>query len=276
MNIVLTCIGNFQSYILTNIKQLIRLNHKNIYVITNNRFFVNFKNYDVKLISAEDLPNSYNYTRRSRLTRSYRNGFYVLCSLRFFVIYEFMKKYNVENVIHLENDVIVYYNCDILFDIIGNSNKMYIPFDAYIRNIASIVYIPNHSVFKNILDRYNFRLNDMFNFRNTLVSTNYIDTFPIFIDNNESPEIKFVSRNYKLFNYIFDAAAMGQYLGGFDPIYKRKAGFVNTRCVVKYNKYEFIWETSDDIKKPFLKVNNINIPIFNLHVHCKDLEKFIF
>jgi hypothetical protein len=274
MNIVLTCINNYQSYILANIKQLIKLEHKNIYVITNKQFFSNFENYDVKLINIDELPDSYNFKRRTRLDRRFRNGFMMLCSFRFFLIYAFMKKYNIDNVIHLENDVTIYYNCDILLDILGKSNRMYIPFDSFTRNIASIIYIPNHALFKNILDRYNLVQNDMYNFRNILVKTNYIDTFPIFISNNENNEIQFVSRNYTLFNYIFDAAAIGQYLGGTDPIHNNGIGFVNETCVIKYNKYEFIWEMVDGIRKPFMRINNTSIPIFNLHIHCKDLDRF--
>jgi hypothetical protein len=54
MNIVLVCVDNFQEYILINIKQLIRLKHKNIFVITNMRFFNLFNEFkdDIVLVSA--------------------------------------------------------------------------------------------------------------------------------------------------------------------------------------------------------------------------------
>jgi hypothetical protein len=61
-----------------------------------------------------------------------------------------MKKYNIENVIHLENDVVIYYNCDILMDKLDK--YFYIPFDSFKRNIASVVYIPNSDIYKIILD----------------------------------------------------------------------------------------------------------------------------
>jgi hypothetical protein len=50
MNIVLTCVGNFQDYILDNIRQLIRLNHENIYVITNSELF------ETTVIDEADAP----------------------------------------------------------------------------------------------------------------------------------------------------------------------------------------------------------------------------
>ena len=49
MNVVLVSIGNFQEYILTNIKQLVRLQHQNIYVITNRNFFDSFAEYSDKI-----------------------------------------------------------------------------------------------------------------------------------------------------------------------------------------------------------------------------------
>jgi hypothetical protein len=49
--------------------------------------------------------------------------------------------------------------------------------------------------------------------------------------------------------------------------------------LIKYNKYNFIWETHESIKKPFLEFEdkdmNIKIPIFNLHIHSKNLLKFM-
>ena len=76
-----------------------------------------------------------------------------------------MEKYNLTDCIHIENDVLLYYNIDLLEDKL-NKKYLYIPFDTYNRNIASIMYIPNFIVFKNILDKYDFTKNDMQNFYN--------------------------------------------------------------------------------------------------------------
>ena len=69
----------------------------------------------------------------------------------------------------------------------------------------------------------------------------------------------------------------GQYLGGVDPrnIAGDTTGFINETCVIKYNNYEIWFEHLDNIKKPFIKINNKQIPIFNLHIHCKNLSKFV-
>ena len=279
MNVVLTCINNFQEYILINIQQLIKLEHINIYVITNYCFFNKFDEYksNVKLIDLNSLNDSYNFENKTSLNKTFRNGFWTLTSSRFFYIYEFMKTYNVSNVIHLENDVIIYYNCNRLFEFV-DKNFLYIPFDTYNRNIASIMYIPNVETYKKILDKYDFNKNDMENFSNLQKSTNLIENFPIFLkSNNLTDEQKFVSSNSNIFPFIFDAAAIGQYLGGVDPrnINGNTKGFINETCVIKYNNYNIFFEKDTKIKKPFILIDDKKIPIFNLHIHSKNLQEFI-
>lgn len=279
MNIVLTCLNNFQDYILTNIEQLLKLNHKHIYVITNTHLLEYFNNYktNIILINADTLKDSYNFSNISCLDNNFRNGFWKLTSQRFFVIYEFMVSYNIENVIHIENDVLLYYNCDELTHLL-NKNYIYIPFDTYKRNIASIMYIPNANIFKNILNNYNFNINDMENFSYIKQKTGLIQNFPIFKkEYAASDEQLFVSYNSDIFPYIFDAAAMGQYLGGVDPknISGDTFGFVNETCVIKYNSFKFMFKDVDNIKKPFLVINGLEFPIFNLHIHSKNLKWFV-
>jgi hypothetical protein len=193
-----------------------------------------------------------------------------------------MRKYVIENVIHLENDVLIYYNTDVLYPLLDKT-KLYLPFDTFHRNIASIMYIPNSAVFKTALDVYDLGKNDMENFSVIQSQTGIIENFPIFItDKNGSPEYQFVTRGYENFRIIFDAAAMGQYLGGVDPrnIPGDTTGFVNETCIIKYDQYRFIWNIVDEIRRPFIVVeDNVGMdysyPIFNLHIHSKRLENFI-
>ena len=279
MNIVLTCLYNFQDYILVNIDQLIRLGHTNIYVITNLYLFPHFIEYQskIQLINANELNEPYILSMNTSLNKTFRNGFWCLTSLRFFYIYEFMKKYNISNVIHLENDVPIYYNCNVLIPFL-NPNFMYIPFDSYDRTIASIVYIPNVNIYKEILDHYNLNTNDMYNFHNIKYKTGLIMNFPIFIDSQKlTPEQSYVSTNSNVFPFIFDAAAIGQYIGGVDPQNnpENTIGFINETCIIKYNTYTIWFEEVDGIKKPFIQIDDTKVPIFNLHIHSKKVIDYI-
>ena len=280
MNIMLVSIGVFQEYILTNIHQLIRLNHKSIYVITNECFFQNFDIYKdkINLISVESLNEEYNYNSKTTMDKFSKSGFWAVTSCRFFYIYSAIKKYNIENIIHLENDVPIYYNCELLYDILDKS-KIYIPFDCYKRNIASIVFIPNANILKIALDNYDYNKTDMENF--IIIKSkipDLIEQFPICYPKSQfTEEEKYVCKNYSKFNMIFDAAAMGQYIGGVDPrnIPGDSTGFVNETCIIKYDQYSFVWKTENEMKKPFLFIEDQLIPIFNLHIHSKTLEKFV-
>jgi hypothetical protein len=287
INIVLVSVGNFQEYILDNIHQLIRLGHENIWVLTNSRFFERFSEYTckIKLIAIELLDDSFRFYENSKLDKRFREGFWTLTSLRFFYIYEFMRVYNISNVIHLENDVLIYYHCDTIIERFDKT-YVYLPFDTYSRNIASIMFIPSASVFKSVLDHYDFNTNDMENFSNIMKVTGLIRNLPIFIGNDlfvnsystSSDEYSFVTSNFERFGgFIFDAAAIGQYLGGVDPrnISGDSTGFVNETCIIKYNTYSFVWKLIDDIKRPFIIIDGNKIPIFNLHIHSKNLLRFI-
>jgi hypothetical protein len=279
MNIILVSINNFQEYIIDNITQLLRLKITNIYIITNKEFFEHFNIYKdaIQLIDIDELDDYYNYSNKSKLDNRFRNGFWMLTSLRFFYIYALMKKYELTDCIHIENDVLLYYDINMLCDKL-DKNYMYMPFDTYKRNIASIIYIPDHAIFKNILDNYDVTENDMHNFANIKTKLGLIQNFPIFDSNiANTSEQQFVSENFDKFNMIFDAAAMGQYIGGVDPknIPGDSTGFVNETCVIKYNKYKFVWENHDEMRKPFLYIGKTKIPIFNLHIHSKNLIKFM-
>jgi hypothetical protein len=279
MNVVLVCINNFQEYILDNIQQLIKLEHNDIFILTNERFFNLFNKFfgKITLIDIETLNDSYNFLNKTSLDKRFRNGFWSLTSARFFYIYEFMKKYNIKDVIHLENDVLIYYNCKFILNSF-DKNYIYLPFDTFKRNIASVMYIPSSEILKIILDNYNFSKNDMENFSDIKNKTGLIKTLPIFPKiNTTNEEIKFVSENFSDFNCIFDAAAMGQYLGGIDPrnLVGNTKGFINETCVIKYNNYNFVIEECNEIRRPFILINDTKFTIFNLHIHSKNLQEFI-
>jgi hypothetical protein len=103
---------------------------------------------------------------------------------------------------------------------------------------------------------------------------NIILPLPIFPDFDVSNKF---TKLYNNFNCIFDAAAMGQYLGGVDKrnIQGDTRGFVNETCVIKYNNCSFYWIKKNNLFKPHILVNLQYIPIINLHIHSKDLQNFL-
>ena len=164
------------------------------------------------------------------------------------------------------------------------NDKIWVPADSLRRSIASVLYIPNYEIFGLFLDNYNNQANDMQNLSySQSIMPHLFDNFPIcFQSEKHSTEQRFVTRTYPLFNMIFDAAAIGQYLGGIDPRNSSNnantIGFINETSVIKYDSYNFVWRTSldDDTRKPFIKLDDDTyIPIFNLHIHSKNLSQFV-
>jgi hypothetical protein len=77
---------------------------------------------------------------------------------------------------------------------------------------------------------------------------------------------------------IFDAAVIGQYLFGIDSrntTQKCTEGFINETCVVKYNKYRFVWKYYQRMYRPYIIIGDQTVPIFNLHIHSKRLDLLV-
>ena len=268
MIIVLVCIKCFQDYIHDNLEQLLELNFT-IHLITEKKFFIKLKKYKnkIKLIDSDKL-NDHNIDNKSSLSNE-RDGFWISTSKRFFLIYEYMKKYNIKNALHLENDVLLYNNMKYKYE-----NKIYLTMDSNDRCIPGIIYIPTYELLNNLIEKYDFNQNDMINLGNFYNNNkDIVNTFPII---NNSIEKCIFNENFSNFKSIFDAAAIGQYLGGVDPRNQsgNTIGFINETCIIKYNNYKFKWFKNGEHKLPYIEINNNYIPINNLHIHSKNLKKF--
>ena len=255
MEIILVMLNNLQEYILDNIQHLKKHNNNNITVITDKKFNSIFENIDINLINIEDLIPDY-VNIASNISSTYRGGFWVLASYRFIAIYEYMKQYNIVNIVHIENDVLIYTNIDTIN--FHNTNKLLLTMDSKNRCIPGLMFIPSNEILKKCLDIFNPDLNDMQNFSNCYYNlSENIDTLPIFIENNVTAITHMITKNFKYYNCIFDAAALGQYLGGVDPrnIPGDTRGFVNETCVIDYSKYGIIWKNENDKKIPYIIIN---------------------
>ena len=76
LTIVLTCLVNFQEYILDCIHNLTVHGNENIVVITEPEFFSKFSG--CTLIDVTTLSDEFNFNEKSKLDKSFRGG---LCSV---------------------------------------------------------------------------------------------------------------------------------------------------------------------------------------------------
>lgn len=75
---------------------------------------------------------------------------------------------------------------------------------------------------------------------------------------------------------IFDAAAIGIFIGGMDPFHTQnviKCGLRSTWSAIDYTHYEFKWETDTKGRSiPYIRFDDKWLRINNLHIHSKDLR----
>tara|TARA_B100000886_G_C20415640_1_gene489160 strand:+ start:1136 stop:2041 length:906 start_codon:yes stop_codon:yes gene_type:complete len=277
--VIFVDLKNHQNYILDNIKNLFLFENTNITVITEPELFNNYESVkdSIQIVNANDLDLHY-FDKNNKQNEKFRNGFWPLTSRRLFCVYEYMKKYDKKNCFHLENDVLIYTNLTKLAETL-KKDKLYITMDAPGRCIAGIMFIPRCFNLGPLIENYMFNKNDMLNLVHFYIKyPTMCETFPIIKTNiHYNPAPNTFTKNEILFEGIFDAAAMGQYLGGVDPRNKRgdTRGFVNETCVVDYSKYKFAWIRKGELYVPHIKIKDSFIPVYNLHIHCKNLKNFM-
>jgi hypothetical protein len=91
-----------------------------------------------------------------------------------------------------------------------------------------------------------------------------------------NPERLFNSVPY--FKGVFDAAAIGQYMGGIDPIHNSNNtdGFISTHCAFRVDSVYFLWKKEHKLYRPYISVDKTTwYPIFNLHIHNKHMTRWL-
>jgi hypothetical protein len=276
-----------------------RLFNKNcpIYLIANESAFKNssLNLDDIIFISCESLKkseNHLNFMKDAKLGK----GFWNNTTERFFYIDDFIKEYGIKHLFHMENDVMLYMDLEKTLKIFKKNyqNKIAATFDNDNRAIAGFLYIDNEEPLDKLCEFISNNVtkggNDMIflsNFKKEC-SRKYIDHLPIitplYVEENELKNLignkafqkDLYYLNFDQFNSIFDAAAIGQYLGGIDPIHgKSSPGFINESCLFNPKKCLFYWEEDEEGRLvPFISYKDESFHINNLHIHSKRLKDF--
>ena len=200
---------------------------------------------------------------------------------RFLYLYDFVAHYNLKNVFHLENDVMLYVDLDELLPIFSEKyrSSLGITFSNDIKGIAGFVYVADASSLQQLAHFFaqhaSSGKNDM-----TLLGLlrkakrSFVTELPIIME-EYTKEQKLISprghkaasplvyhKNGQVFNSLFDASAIGVYLGGTDAVYKIAGpGFIDEYCVINASRLKYIWEKDEQGRKVppplFIKTRNI-------------------
>lgn len=270
MNFILFHKGkNFPKHVSFCINQIKKTNPNcSIYFITDNSGCVD--DDKIKIINTSELavPDIGNYYINDVFSDLWRNA-----ALRLFYIEAVIEKYNLENIIHFDNDVLIYEELSTLKSVFERFNicitshfeGQFVFGFSFIKNNNSLKLVNQHmlellrlgekELVKIIPDcmPHEMRLLGYINSK-----LNLIEPLPIFPG----------SKNYSAFNMCFDPSSYGQFIGGRAP----EANHIIGKEIID-KKIQIGFNIND--KKPRGIYNSTPFNICNLHIHSKQLEKFI-
>ena len=282
----------FIPYIIDAIRQIRKFNDGCIYLAISPEHFNQLRGMDVELINIDTLPKSDKhlfFIEHSRLNRKYRGGFWFYAMERFFCLEDVMLDCGLQDVVHLENDTLIYFNVDGYQEVFRGHYDMAAVFDNDVRCIPCFFYIKQieniSSMTQYIIDsggkKTDMEIVPLF--RNDV---GIVDNLPVIPADYDAPLVSATgktttdgvqySRNVDLFDAIFDGAAIGQYLGGVDPRNKKSniVGFVNESALFDVSKFNVFWDRVSGLRVPYMKHCDREYRINNLHIHSKRLNEF--
>jgi hypothetical protein len=272
-----------------------------IYVLGNQKalksFFKknSFKNVQaVYLENIKKLPTHEQFLEKYSLDKIHHNILWRVSIERFFYLASFIKQNKLQDVFHLENDNMLY--TDLSQDL-SIFREKYPTIGATLDNddrcIAGFFYINNPealiSLTNYIADHAKENLTDMSLIGKFYKETKGLNLLPIVpesyhaihtlksMTNLSSQNPSIFSQNINLFHSLFDAAALGQYLGGVDTNYNSELhiGFINESALFQAKNFNFVWQKdAQDRRVPYVKFDGKLYKINNLHIHSKQLNLF--
>lgn len=292
-------------YYQTALAQARLFNCCDIYLVADQEALESFTfdvDLQIKTVARESLAVNENHKKFLSLThldRGFRGGFWTYVVERFFVLESLIESRSLTNVVHLEGDNMLYVDLQkILPSIDTLYNSIAVPFDHDERAVAGFIYFKSHNAalefsefISTVFERNpGTQINDMqlLGLYRKLYGRDRIDSLPvvpssypiqhvnILGDVSMSPEL--YSNNVKDLAYIFDANALGQYIDGIDPrnnFGHNSTGFVNETAMYVFSCFHFVFKHDAEGRAvPFIKNESGEMPIANIHVHSKNLERF--
>jgi hypothetical protein len=284
-------------YLEDNLKQIRLFNPDiNIHFLTDKVHKYNplFKKYNVLGVNKDEFYSDkitrftlyFNYFRKPQGFQ-----FWVITATRLMYIEKYIKECGLTDVYHFENDILLYCDLRTIHDTIlklykslaitvGGPDKCMTGL-MFIKDSTSLAVLTQFFLDKlriqgkaGIVKSYGMDMvNEMTLMR--AFSKDYPDRLEFL------PILPFgeYSNNYSYFNSIFDPASWGMFVGGNaqekEPGCKPKDHYIG-QLLEEHPEYNVIWKKDQENRNiPYFKYNGSEIKINNLHIHCKDLYKYI-
>jgi len=252
----------------------------------------------VTVVLVDRLAKSRNHARFARwnqFRRNERGRFWRYAFERFFAIETFLEACPREDIVHLENDVMLYARLESLLPklregpggikLTMDSERRCIPGFVYIRDRSALAAM-NEALLRRSLRK---RHNDMEALALYLreEGSEACSALPVVPEGYRKEHglrdvagregtSPWYDEEFPRYGGVFDAAALGQFLGGIDRIHQDgdSRGFVNETAVYDPRLFDLHWRKDDGLLFPYGRVKGLEFPLFNLHIHSKQLEEF--
>lgn len=218
------------------------------------------------------------------------NNFWSIAATRLIYIENFLKNYNLENVYHFENDVLLYYNLEEHHEkFIKFYENLAITTGAPDKSMTGFVFIKNGKslsmmtqFFIDTLKKYGiFGTQQKYGMdmvhEMSLIKFYGIENGEFYLDNLPILPFGELSKNYNIFDSIFDPASWGQFVGGtrYDgPGAKPPDQYIG-RLLMQNPEWRVDFLDIDGFKIPHFNYNGKFIKINNLHIHSKNLHLYM-
>ncbi len=283
---ILVHIGEIPLHLKYCVEQYYKFNDEKLYLLTNKENRVK----NVNIIPIEE----YHFDKIDEFNSLYNydsNNFWTVAATRLFYIENFMKKNNIENVFHFENDVLIYEDISNIKDkFVKNYDNIAITTGGPDKSMTGFMFIKNYKslsmmsdFFVDTLRRYGIAgtqrkygmdmVHEMslMKFYGVEKGDEFISNLPIL------PSGEF-SKHFDLFDSIFDPATWGQFVGGTrneGPGAKPQDHYIG-QLLIKNPNYNVIWKVDDKNRKiPYFKFDGNEVRINNLHIHSKNLKNYM-
>ncbi len=209
---------------------------------------------------------------------------------RFFTLRDFMEQHSVSRCLHIEHDNLLYISRQTLQNQMINAlgNKIGVPRDNKDgRCIASVFYVGSLTS----LDQYCQFVAEQEHYKTTdMVSLcKFSDLYPEFcsqlptlptslaenLSDKHGEWVKGLSNSQ--FSCLFDAACLGQCVGGIDIIHDKgdSRGYISPDSLFSPNDLPIHWMLNDGLRLPLIITDEQVYPLCNLHIHSKNLHLYL-
>lgn len=263
-----------------------------IYFITDKNLLNDllFEKYEVIALN-KDLFYSNKIKQFAEVYNYPSDHFWTITVTRLIYIENFLKRYQLIDVYYFENDVLLYYDLENYHKEFQNLYKyMAITPGGSDRNMTGFMFVKNWEAlstmtqfFIEMLKMHSLEIlkekykTDMIHEMSLMKiyekekGSEYLDHLPILPFGEHA-------NNCDIFNSIFDPASWGQFVGGTpcaEPGTKPGDHYIG-QLLVDNPDYTVIWKKDNENRKiPYFKYDNNEIKINNLHIHSKNLDKYM-